>query len=94
MASLGLAVMQLSCMVLLSIFSSFWGSHIVLYVEDWDVLLLISQEGVEFTIVKIAGAWRKAVGGCSSARAFLYRHHFLWDSQSAAVVEPCHHQVS
>lgn len=54
-------------MMLLSLLSSFWGSHVVLYIEDWDVLLLISQERVE---VKIAGGWRRAVGGCSSPKAF------------------------
>lgn len=60
-------------MVLLSLFSSLWGSHIVLCVGDWDVLLLISQERVEWilTILKIAGGWRRAVGGCSSPQAFL-----------------------
>lgn len=42
---------------------------VVLYIEDWDVLLLISQKRVEYHHPE--DCWRRAVGGCSSPKAFL-----------------------
>lgn len=41
---------------------------------DWlDILLLASRDRVEWMLIvlKTAGGWRRAMGGCSSPKTFL-----------------------
>lgn len=61
----------------------------MLYLEDRDVLLLISQERVEYHHPE--DCWRLEEG---SGRLQLSQSISCGISQGPEVTEPCHHQVS